>query len=71
MIPGADKYLQAAKDLGAVTGPLKNIDGANSALASLGISPESISKFVPIVTDYLGKLGGDDAVATLQKVFGT
>jgi hypothetical protein len=71
IIPGADKYLQSAKDLGAVTGPLNNIEGLNSALSSLGISPESASKFVPMVTEYLGKLGGDDIMSMLQKVFGS
>ncbi len=71
MIPGADKYLQSAKDLGAVTDPLKNMEGLTSALSSLGISPDTVSKFAPMVTEYLGKLGGDDMKSILGKVMGT
>lgn len=70
MIPGADKYLESAKSLGAVTDPLKSLAGLNDSLAALGISPETIEKFVPMVTDYLGKLGGDDAKALLAQVLG-
>ncbi len=70
MIPGADKYLDAAKSLGAVTGPLKSLTDLNQSLASLGIPPETIEQFLPMVTDYLGKLGGDDAMGLLQKVLG-
>lgn len=58
MIPGASKYMDQAKSLGAVTGPLKNLAGLNGALGKLGISSETASKFVPMVTDYLGKAGG-------------
>jgi hypothetical protein len=37
---------------------------STSALGKLGISPEQASKFVPTVTDYLGKAGG----SSVQKV---
>ena len=70
MIPGADKSMDAAKRLGAVTGPLESLADLNQSLAALGISPETIEKFVPMVTDYLGKLGGKDAMGLLQKVLG-
>ena len=70
MIPGADKYLKSAKDLGAVTEPLKNLDGLMSALGSLGIPAESVAKFAPLVSDYLGKLGGNDVKGMLAKVLG-
>lgn len=70
MIPGADKYMDAAKSLGAVTGPLKSLGDLNQSLSALGISPETIEKFIPMVTDYLGKLGGPDASALLSQVLG-
>jgi hypothetical protein len=70
MIPGADGYIEAAKKLGALAGPLKNLDGLNSALAKLGISPDVVAKFVPTISDYLGKLGGDDAMKLLQTALG-
>lgn len=69
-IPGADKYIDAAKSLGALAGPLKNVDGLNSALAKLGIPPEAVAQFLPTVMDYLGKIGGDDAVKLLQSALG-
>jgi hypothetical protein len=61
LIPQASKYMDTAKQLGAVAGPLVNKAGLNGALAKLGMKPETVSKFVPTVTDYLGKIGGDSA----------
>jgi len=58
-IPGADSYIKAATDrLGTskiATG------GLNSSLTRLGLSQDQINKFVPMVTDYVGKQGGDYA----------
>jgi len=59
VVPGAQKYLDAAKKLGAVTGPLKNSTGLNSAFSKLGIAPETAAKFTPTVLDAVGKVGGD------------
>jgi uncharacterized protein VcgC/VcgE DUF2780 len=60
VIPGASKYLEKAKALGAVAGPLANAAGLNGAFSKLGISPATASKFIPKVTKYVGKLGGKD-----------
>ena len=57
-VPGASKYIEQAKSLGAVTGPLQNLAGLNGALGKLGMNAETVGKFVPMVTDYLGKAGG-------------
>jgi hypothetical protein len=70
MIPGAGGYIDAAKSLGALAGPLKNLDGLNAALGKLGISPDVIAKFVPTVMDYVGKMGGADATKLLQSALG-
>ncbi|MEQ9562776.1 MAG: DUF2780 domain-containing protein, partial [Woeseiaceae bacterium] len=43
MIPGSGGYIDAAKSLGALAGPLKNLDGLNAALGKLGISPDAIA----------------------------
>jgi len=59
VVPGAQKYLDAAKKLGAVTGPVKNSAGLNSAYSKLGIAPETAAKFTPTVLDAVGKVGGD------------
>jgi len=61
LLPQASKYMDTAKQLGAVAGPLKNLGGLNGALSKLGMKPDTVSKFVPTVADYVGKLGGDSA----------
>lgn len=67
-VPGASKYIDQAKSLGAVTGPLQNLAGLNGALGKLGISPETAAKFVPMVTDYLGKAGGSTMQSMLAGI---
>jgi hypothetical protein len=64
LVPGASGYLESAKKLGAVTGPLKNLQGLNGALGKLGMNADTVAKFTPLVTNYLGKLGGP----TVQKM---
>jgi hypothetical protein len=59
LVPGASKYMDSAKKLGAVTGPLKNLAGLNSSLGKLGMKSDTVSKFAPTVTNYLGAAGGD------------
>ena len=46
--------------LGAVTGPLGNLAGLNSALGRLGIRSDKAAKFVPAVTDFVSKAGGPE-----------
>lgn len=61
VVPGTQKYLDAAKKLGAVTGPLTNSAGLGSAFSRLGIAPETAAKFTPTVLDAVGKVGGESA----------
>jgi hypothetical protein len=65
-VPGAQKYLDKAKSLGAYTGAVNNAAGLNGALAKLGIPPETAAKFVPAVTNYVGKIGGSKVGALLK-----
>lgn len=58
LVPGASKYMDSAKKLGAGTGPLKNVAGLNSSLTKLGMKSDTVSKFAPTVTNYLGTAGG-------------
>ena len=69
LVPGASGYLDTAKKLGAVTGPLSNLAGLNGALGKLGMNPETVAKFTPTVTDYLGKAGGSGVQSMLAGVF--
>jgi len=69
LMPQAAKYMDTAKQLGAVTGPLKNKAGLNGALAKLGMNSDTVNKFVPLVTDYVAKIGGESAKNLLLSVF--
>jgi hypothetical protein len=68
LVPGAT-YLDTARRLGAVTGPVTNMAGLHSALGRMGMSPETAARFVPAVTDYLGTAGGETAQNLLSSVF--
>ena len=50
VVPGASKYMAEARNLGAVTAPVKDMKGLQAALGRLGISPEMAAKFVPAAT---------------------
>jgi|KBSSwiStaDraftv2_1062776.scaffolds.fasta_scaffold508451_2 hypothetical protein len=65
-VPGAQKYLDKARSLGAYTGAVNNAAGLNGALARLGIPPETSAKFMPMVTNYVGKVGGPKVGALLK-----
>lgn len=65
-VPGAQKYLDKAKSLGAYTGAVNNAAGLNDALTKLGIPPETSAKFMPLVTNYVSKVGGPKVGALLK-----
>jgi hypothetical protein len=59
-IPGSEKYLSMAKQLlGGAS--INDKAGLQGAFSKLGMSPDMLSKFAPIVTDYVGKAGGQQA----------
>jgi hypothetical protein len=67
-MPGADTYMRTASDaLGAA--PIKDAAGLNSAFSRLGMSPDMVNKFYPIVSDYVGQQGGAAAKGLLAGVF--
>jgi hypothetical protein len=70
VIPGASGYLEKAKELGAVIGPLGNVEGLNGALGRLGIDQETAERFVPAVKDLVSRLGGQDIGNLLGGVLG-
>ena len=59
-IPGSDKYLSMAKQLLGGTS-IGDKAGLQGAFSKLGMSPDMVSQFTPIVTDYVGKAGGQQA----------
>jgi Protein of unknown function VcgC/VcgE (DUF2780) len=68
LVPGAT-YLDTAKRLGAVTGPVTNMAGLHSALRRMGMSSETAARFVPAVKDYLSRAGGEPTQNLLADVF--
>ena len=66
VIPGAQKYLDKAKALGAYTGAIGNAQGLTGALGKLGINSETAAKFVPAVTNFVSKAGGSKTGALLK-----
>ena len=70
-IPGASQYLEKAKQLGAVIGPVGDRNGLNSALGRLGIDQQTADKLVPAVRQLAGRLGGDEAGSLLGRVLGS
>jgi hypothetical protein len=67
-IPGASKYLDQAKKLGAVVGPLNDVEGLTGALGKLGIDQKTVEKFLPAVTEVVSKTGGEDVGKLLSDV---
>jgi uncharacterized protein VcgC/VcgE DUF2780 len=68
-VPGADKYVQKAKDLGAVPAEgIKEKSGLDAAYEKLGISPDVAKKFTPAVVDFVGKAGGSEVGGLLGSV---
>jgi len=67
-IPGSDTYMKAAKDLGAVTGPIKDQAGLQQAYSKLGMGSDMVGKFSGVLSDFVGKAGGEPAKNLLAAV---
>lgn len=55
--------------LGGADTSLGGMAGLASSFESLGLDAGMVGKFVPIVTDYVGKMSGDQASQLLQGLF--
>jgi len=67
-MPGTDSYLKSASDaLGS--GNITSTSDLNSAFSRLGMSPDMVNKFKPIVSEYAGKYGGSTVKSALASVF--
>jgi len=67
-LPGADKYMSLASEALGV-GSISNRAALGSAFSKLGMSPDMVGKFAPIVSDYAGKYGSSAAKNLLAGVF--
>jgi len=70
VIPGADKYLSKAKQLGLLDKPLKDKEGLGGAFTKLGIPQDKSAKMVPTFTELVGKMGGDQVKSLLASALG-
>ena len=68
VIPGADTYMKAAKDLGAVTGPIGDKAGLTSSFSKLGMGSDLVGKFSGVLSDFVGKAGGEPVKNILAAV---
>jgi hypothetical protein len=76
VVPGMDSFLKAAPSTGggsglsSLTGSLPgNVGGLASAATSfqkLGLSPDMVGKFVPILTSFVQSKGGDNVASLLS-----
>ena len=67
-LPGADSYIKlAAAALGG--GAIDTPAALGSAFSRLGMSPDMVNKFAPVVADYAGKYGSAAAKNLLAGVF--
>jgi hypothetical protein len=62
--PGAD-----VADAAAAGGEAVGMSALNSAFSKIGLPPEAASQFVPVLTDYVGKVGGPEAANLLKGLF--
>jgi uncharacterized protein VcgC/VcgE DUF2780 len=60
-----DSAKAAAPAAGAAAGP----SGLSAALSKVGLPPEAASQFVPVVTEYVGKVAGPDVANILKSAF--
>ena len=70
LIPGADSLMKTATDLGAVTGPITNKAGLESAFSRLGMAADMVPKFIQSMGEFVGKTGGDTAKNLLTSLLG-
>jgi hypothetical protein len=63
--PPAPQAEAAATAAGAAAGA----SGLGAALSKVGIPPEAASQFVPVVTEYVGKVAGPDVANILKSAF--
>jgi hypothetical protein len=61
LIPGADTFMQTARSLGAVTGPVGDRAGLTTAFSRLGMGSDMVPKFTHMLSDFVGKAGGPPA----------
>jgi hypothetical protein len=60
--------MKTAKDLGAVTGPIGDKAGLISSFSKLGMGSDMVGKFSVVLSDFVGKAGGEPVKNILAAV---
>lgn len=58
-LPGVDGYLKSAQEVLGPNAKIADMTGLKSAFSRLGMGPEMIGKFKPILLETAGKVGGE------------
>ena len=66
--PGTDQAIQTAQSMG-VTDAVADMVGLRGAFTKLGMSADMADRFVPVVTNYAGTVGGEAVKTALGGVF--
>ena len=69
-VPGASGYVKKAKKMGLLDKPIGGKEGLAAAFTKLGIPQDKATQLVPMVTDLVGRIGGDQAKTLLASVLG-
>ena len=68
IIPGADSYLNIAKTVGKITGPMNSLDDVKPVFENLGMSGDLVGEFVPALSGYASMVGGSGVSDLLGSV---
>lgn len=60
-LPASEAYLKEATDVKAVTGPIGDQAGLESAFSKLGLGPKMVPRITKTMSDFVGKSGGEEA----------
>lgn len=66
-IPGTESYIKTAQQALGSSGSITDMAGLKSAFTKLGMTPEMVNKFKPVVLETAGQLGGDSVKQLLAK----
>jgi len=66
-IPYANTLMKSAQDMG-VPSSISNLAGVDKVFKGLDMSPDMVTKFIPEMTKFAGKKGGDDVTNLLMGV---
>ena len=58
IIPGSESYLNIAKSVGKISGPLTSLDDVKPIFENLGMSGDLVGQFVPALSGYASMAGG-------------